>query len=67
MSEIENEVEDEVVAHHEAEADVLKRLRVANTGLATGDPRMLQAVVTLIIFLKNIFNCDLIIRVQKLV
>jgi hypothetical protein len=50
MSESENEEARVYDSVRGAAADVLKRLRVANAGLAPGDPRILQAVVTLFFF-----------------
>jgi hypothetical protein len=59
MSESDNEDTRDDIAHHGAEADVLKRLRVANTGLAPGDPRILQVVVNSVVsFLDFCLNVE---------
>ena len=69
MSESENEEAREYDSVRGAAADVLKRLRVANAGLAPGDPRILQAVVTLFFFfffLHIMFKCSSFLRVSTL-
>ena len=67
MSESENEEAREDDAVRGAAADVLKRLRAANAGLANGDPRILQAVVNAIAaFLNILFKCSFFLRVPTL-